>query len=473
MIQIQDHLIEGQKEYIRNLGLSDLFAPLTSEERERKTYLNNELEKNIMKLHSDFRETQDKDKELQILNEICGLFENHSRQAAEIDRKVQERQLTKSVEDVGIKQVLHDRIKADEKGLERVTKRHENSEAGYLSEHGLKIATDGYKTRLRKCQAALDKYKQIEKSGSDQSDFSEVFNILNETNALLEIPKTRSPHELVAINDKVTNRLFTGGFTDRRTHNLKMEKDGAREQLTAAVTTNFEGLEGVQVSRELTLYDKQVYNSIVSLYVDGKNEYITPLMIYRTMTGNARAGLSKNILESILESVTKFSLTQITIDAEQEAKAYGMDKLIYKGNLIYIERVTGIHNGQVGEWIRILKKPVLYDYASNKNHIARIDLELLNTPLKKTKEVIIQQTYLLGRILAMRGSNQSRNILYSTVYQQLDIEAESPGALRNKQQKIRDNTKQILDHWKAEGFIKDFKENTGKWNSKISVTIEI
>ena len=109
-------------------------------------------------------------------------------------------------------------------------------------------------------------------------------------------------------------------------------------------------------------------------------------------------------------------------------------------------------------------------YAKNKKQIARTDINLLNTPINKSDEVIILQGYLLRRILAMQGSKLNRNILYETIYKHLEISASSPGALRKKQHKVRDMTKEILADWVIKKFIKNYDENV-KNNSIISVTI--
>lgn len=306
---------------------------------------------------------------------------------------------------------------------------------------------------------------------SHRKQYAELYDEV-QRRQILDIPKTQYPDQFIIPKDRVSNRLISGKLTDR--HNLQMERKGAKNKLTATVSINLDGLEDLQISKNFTLYDWQVHNSIVSLFVDGGNEFITPLMIYRTMTGDPGAKLTENISRSILESITKCSATLVKIDAEDEAKAWGMDQLIYEGNLLYTERITGVYNGQIGEWIRILRRPVLYDYANSKSQIARMDIRLLNTPVYKTAETILLQSYLQGRILAMKGSNKlSRNILYSTIYKQLDIEAGSPGALRKKQSKVRRNVKRILGYWKDENFIVDFEENTGARNTKTSVSIEL
>lgn len=296
-------------------------------------------------------------------------------------------------------------------------------------------------------------------------------DIPQEEKELFLIPKTKFPKKFVIPKDKVSNELFKGSLVAGELSYIATENRNSKKELTAKVSIDFDELKGVTISKNLNSYDREVHDAIVSLYVDGGNEYITPLMIYRTMTGNQKAKLYAKQQQAINESVTKCSFAKIRIDAEEEAKAYNMDKLIYEGNLIYTEKIIGTHKGVAGEWIHILRKPVLFDYAETKGQIDRADISLLNTPINKNEENIILQGYLLRRIRTMKHSKLSRNILYETIYKQLNIEAASPGALRKKQSKVRDTVKDILSYWKEVGEIKEYKENKGKNNAIVSITI--
>jgi hypothetical protein len=308
-------------------------------------------------------------------------------------------------------------------------------------------------------------YKKLKK------DPEILSNINVDGTELLLIPKTKYPNKFISPKDKVSNKLFDGALTIGRVNHIATEGSKSKKELTAKVSIDFDELKGVTISRDLNSYDREVHDAIVSLYVDGGNDYITPLMIYRTMTGNQKAKLYAKQQQAINESVTKCSFAKIRIDAEEEAKAYNMDKLIYEGNLIYTEKIIGIHKGETGEWIHILRKPVLFDYAETKGQIDRADINLLNTPINKNEENIILQGYLLRRIRTMKHSKLSKNILYETIYKQLNVEAASPGALRKKQSKVRDTAKEILSYWKEVGEIKGYKENKGKNNSIVSLTI--
>jgi len=287
---------------------------------------------------------------------------------------------------------------------------------------------------------------------------------LEEENGLPEtVINTFYPVNFLAPTDKVSNLAFSNELTGGHIQQLAMERRGSKKQITTLASINFDNLNGsVQIKgrKELTAYDREVHDAIITLYVDGGNEYITPQMIYRVMTGNPDAYLNPKQAEAISDSITKCMYSRLIIDASEEAKAYGFDSFKYDGSLISGERVTASLNGTVVECLRILRPPVLYEYANKKNQIGRFAIKILNTPINKNEEIITLQGYLYRRILSMKNnSNLSKTIVYDTVYNQLDIKAASDGALRKKKAKVRSQVKKILDYWKQEQFIAGYVEN--------------
>jgi hypothetical protein len=294
--------------------------------------------------------------------------------------------------------------------------------------------------------------------------YAEKLQQLEEENGLPETAiNTFYPVNFLAPTDKVSNLAFSNELTGGHIQQLAMERRGSKKQITTLASIDFDNLNGsVQIKgrRELTPYDREVHDAIITLYVDGGNEYITPQMIYQVMTGNPDAYLEKKQAEAISDSITKCMYSRLIIDASEEAKAYGFDSFKYDGSLISGERVTASLNGTVVECLRILRPPVLYEYANKKNQIGRFNIKLLNTPINKTEEIITLQGYLYRRILSMKNnSNLSKTIVYDTVYNQLDIKAASDGALRKKKAKVRSQVKKILDYWKQEQFIAGYVEN--------------
>ena len=84
--------------------------------------------------------------------------------------------------------------------------------------------------------------------------------------------------------DKVNNNLW-GNLPIGKPVKLKAESDkDNRKGKTADIITmlNFEELDGVKISRQLTIYDKRVFIAVANLVYEGQN-ILTPTMIDKAM----------------------------------------------------------------------------------------------------------------------------------------------------------------------------------------------
>lgn len=316
--------------------------------------------------------------------------------------------------------------------------------------------------------ALLERFsKSYDRNLQDPSEFKEIIDLT---------VRTKYPGNFITPTDKESWHIFSGAYASGDQWKLDVGQRGAKKQITSFVTVDFEKLNGsVQIRgrKELVPYDRAVHDAIITLFVDGGNEYITPQMIYQVIAGNPKARLTAKQAEAISDSITKCMYSRVIIDGSEVAAAYGFEKFKYDGSLIVGERVTATLNGTVLECLHLLRKPILYEYADKKNQIGRFDIKLLNSPINKTEETITLQDYLCRRILSMKGSSSlSKTIVYETVYNQIEIKAATDGALRKKKSKVRGQIKSILDFWKQEGFILGYVENTRK-TEIYSVTIRV
>ncbi len=213
----------------------------------------------------------------------------------------------------------------------------------------------------------------------------------------------------------------------------------------------------------------------MTLFVNGNNEYVTPQMIYRTMTGNPTAKITKDIQKEIEESLQKLAKTWIDIKpSPEEAKAYKFDRVnfTYRGSVIMWEAaVDVIINRQKCENVyHIMRTPILYTYAAIKKQIATIDIKLLDTPIRKRKSVMQLQSYLLKRVLAMKSGKVSHIILYSSIYEMTDFDGVKN--VKKRRADIRRAVREILQYWKDEKFIKGFSEKfEGQQPTKITISL--
>lgn len=359
-------------------------------------------------------------------------------------------------------------------------------ESGFLASGVIK-APDGLKLDQKEIRAhivsSLKLYVDFVSNDSKLTNrlFTAIDRVLKKSPYVLQgtkdpeaLVKSKYPQQYITPTDKITSLAFAGELAPQM-GDFRMERYGSKKQITTMASIDFEAVNNsVQIRgrKELNAYDREVHDAIVTLYVDGKNEYITPQMIYQTMTGDPKARLSPKQAEAISDSITKCLYSRVTIDAKEEAAAYGFDKLKYDGSLISGERVTASLNGNIAECLHILKLPILYEYADKKNQVGRFDIKLLNSPINKNEEAITMQGYLYRRILSMKGSKLSHTILYDKIYNQIGVEAASQGALRKKKNKVRDRVREVLDFWTENGFIKGYSENKLK-TEFYSVTINL
>lgn len=289
--------------------------------------------------------------------------------------------------------------------------------------------------------------------------------------------RSSRPTDYISPIDKVSNKAWEGVLNSTDLVGVEViKKTKSRKPIYTMVSIDHSELEGVQINgrRELTPFDREVHDAIVTLLIEGGNQYITVNMIYQTMTGKSSAHCSPKQAEAISDSITKLMFSHAIIDATQEAT---VDKRIsrarYDSNLLNAKRLTVSINGTTTEAIQVLATPILYDYANQKNQIGRFDMKLLDSPLNKNEETIILEGYLRRRVDTIKKGSLAPTILYETIYKQLDITAGSQASYNNKTKKIRDNVKRLLDFWKKEGFIKGYVENVHKneKNKVVSITI--
>lgn len=364
-----------------------------------------------------------------------------------------------------------------------------NEQIGYVIKPGNDIKLDG-----RNMSAKIDMnnyspqevalimefmqlYVQMIDSSDLNNDDTSFFKDIVEV--IIDQPQARTtyPEVYITPTDKVTNTLFSGKLVEG-INQLAMEPKGSKKEITTVVSIDFDNLDKTVQMRgkqELNGYDRQVHDAILTLNIIGKNEFITPGMIYQVITGDKKATLKEKQLEAINQSIDNCIRTRIKINASQEAEKYGFKEFMHEGSLINANRITAILNGQTIECIRLLELPILYNYAIKKNQIQHIPMALLNTPVNKNEEMLIIQGYLYRRILTMKNRSMiSRNILFDTIFNQIkiDLKSKATGYEKVKLSRYRKYILEILDFWKINDFIKAFEYNK-KGGVYYSITIDV
>jgi hypothetical protein len=265
--------------------------------------------------------------------------------------------------------------------------------------------------------------------------------------------RTKVPNDRVSPIDKLSRALLNGELETGTIYPVNVGKR-AKKKVQTFLTIDIENMENVTVGT-LSKFDREVHDAVISL-MDAGNRIVTPGMIYKTMVGDSGARISPDYHKAIMESVHRGMVRMVTIDASNECHAHGLKvkNPIFRGQLLPMKTIEAVVNGEKTACLEILGTPILYDYARAKNQIARVDIKMLDSPVKKTREVIVLQGYLVQRIMAMKSERLSNIIKYETIYSHM----EAGGSTKVKRQRTRSYVKEIMEYWTQNHFIKGFEE---------------
>lgn len=288
------------------------------------------------------------------------------------------------------------------------------------------------------------------RKAKDENQISMVFNERSGQAELVIAP--RIPEQAIKTQDQVSNFL-TQNFLDAGLKMLEEEKKGRlKKTLRTKVSFSYEGFD-IQAKKDFTLFDQEVLDAVVTLYL-ANNEYISPAMVYRAMTGKTEGEyIHPGKLQDIEESIDKCMYSKLSIDASEAAAAMNYDQAIYSGNLIAAEKAQVKMGGHKIIAYKIITEPLLYRYAKVCKQISAVDIKLLDTPVTKTNDTIVLQGYLLRKIEQMKANSKyERFIKYDDLYSILGTSKEE----RVRTKRVREYIKDILDFWKENGYISGY-----------------
>jgi len=237
--------------------------------------------------------------------------------------------------------------------------------------------------------------------------------------------------------------------------------------------------------QKYTPYDRAVYSGIISLY-EADNELFTPAMVYRAMNGLSESEyVNPGTLEKVAKSIEKSRRSVLSIDYTDEAGLYiqnfeerGKDfKTTYEGNLLAADKITVKNNGVEQTAYKILRKPILYEYAQTVNQVIAVPIQLLQTKggVRSTEEVIVLREYLLRKIenFKRRHHSGSFSLSYFEIYDLFGVSEATHKNVKDKCKKIRSHTEAILGEWQRQSYIQSFESmrDGGRAISKVEIRI--
>lgn len=242
------------------------------------------------------------------------------------------------------------------------------------------------------------------------------------------------------------------------------------------VSLDLDNLEGVEILRKLTEFDRAVMNAVITLNVAGGRDVITPAMVYKILNPATTRYPSGKMVKQIGKSLDALMFTPVVIHIPGDYMPDGKPRDL-KAALVPAKRLTSaVINGKaVDDPMQLYETPPLYVYADGMGQIARPRLKALAVPINMNADNVALKSYLTRRVWEMKRAKSNpkvpRTILWETIYKNMGVPSGSTEALKKKRGRIRATALQILDYWRDCGEIHGYEENP-KGRAAYSVKIQ-
>lgn len=257
---------------------------------------------------------------------------------------------------------------------------------------------------------------------------------------------------------------------------IQVQKNGSKTPVVVQYAISFDDLEkntpGLTFTRKLTPYEKRIYIAAGALWNAKGHHPFTYSELYAAAGYIGRPG--GNDTDKIDAALTKMNGAKIYVDNVEESGAYNYPHFRYDGSLLPLERVSIIENGKaVDAAIHLFREPPLISYAKEHKQITTISVKLLQSPLSKTDANILLEDYFLDRIARAKNERhkwekrrchtqkdrddkakaleKNVRILMNTLYEKTGI------TTLKQRQRAPEKIKKLLDHYKAEKFIGEYR----------------
>lgn len=329
-----------------------------------------------------------------------------------------------------------------------------------------------------KTQQPQEPWFSIEKAIRSVVDYETIKKVLPNLQSVI-------PEKHLIPNNKLANSL-TKDIIDAGDVDLIVSGQGKNEIKTRCVLI-YEGEKVKLSSRQpFTEYDRNVADAVTSLYEYGdKSHIITPAMVYRAMVHATETETpSQQQIASVTRSLDKMRFVRVQVDCSEEliSRKMSLNGAQITGGkidtyLLALDKVEVIAGGKKATAYKIIKPPILYDYARITGQVITVPASLLDVrdrsggKIANTESRIAIKGYLMRRVSVMKGktgNRQSKSILYDSIYSILDNKDIS----RAEEKRIRDYALEVLEYWKQGGFIKGYTETT-KGKKKVGIDISL
>ena len=214
--------------------------------------------------------------------------------------------------------------------------------------------------------------------------------------------------------------------------------------------------EGVKYPKNLTDFDRSVFNAIYSKIRNDGHRYFTVNEITRIVYGIPKNGNpSRGQKSATTKSINKMRILLISIDWSEHLRLNNKPSndisVVIEDYFLPARKVTAKINGNVVECLYLTAYPNLWEYSETVNQIITYPIEATYLPLNMTPDRILIRDYLLERIY----QNYQNTISFNTIIEQI---ADPKTITRDKKKKILADVRVMLNDWRDRNLITNYKE---------------
>ena len=336
-----------------------------------------------------------------------------------------------------------------------------------------------WRQAIERAKARKEEYDKAEELAAAAEQMAENLPLLQSI-----VPKSHTMPNNALMNALQQKPAINAGEFDLIVANEK----GRRKEITAYTMVSYDpGETGITITdAKLSEYERQVSDAVISLWQEAQKQNLPTIfttdMIYRAMPGGGDKA-SPQQKGAITKTIEKFRRLHITVDATEEMRKRGIKGkdgkpvAMCRFDNFYLSATHAEYKvkagGQSVSAYRIDSEPIILTYSKMTSQLLTVDAKFIEVKkVKKGKldaELVTMNRgrqamtgYMLRRIAVMKRDKknkvqiQSNIILFDTLFR----EAGTATADRKQTGLNRNFCFEVLDYWKATGFIRDYHQQT-------------
>ncbi len=181
------------------------------------------------------------------------------------------------------------------------------------------------------------------------------------------------------------------------------------------------------IAEKLNNFDREVMDAVATLAPH--TQVISSSTIYRIITGKQEGSINIEHREKVDSSMERCGNYKISMDLTKQYLHANPDEvgntqaMTYSGRLISFEKVEKKAKNGSNTYYKILSIPPIFRLAESIGQVSRFPLTLLDTPIKKTDQIIAIQSFLLRSIDQMKKNPQLPNAIpWEVLYELAEID---------------------------------------------------